>query len=133
MFCLLLCVLLALAAPSHAQNHPVATFSTSVGSEFVQIPVVVRDRKGQFVDDLKQKDFHVWVEGKPVAIRSFERNERGPVSFAILVDVSGSMSVGGKLDHAKEAIRRLIELRKPGDDFALYAFSDDEVRVVTNF
>jgi Ca-activated chloride channel family protein len=112
---------------------PMAHFRASVGTEYVSIPVVVRDRKGKFVDTLSRKDFHLWVDGSEVPLESFERNENSPVSFAILIDVSGSMGIGGKLDRARDAVRRLVHLRHAGDDFALFAFSEDQVRVVSEF
>ncbi len=116
-----------------AQDGPVGHFTATAGSEYVQLPVVVRDRKGGFVDTLKEGDFHLWVDGKPVAIESFEKSDRAPVSFAILLDVSGSMKVADKLDRAREMIERLVALRQPGDDFALFTFSEEEVRVVAGF
>ena len=130
--------LLAAAAPaspaaSSGQDGPVGHFTATAGTEFVQLPVVVRDRKGGFVDTLRQEDFHVWVDGKAVAVDSFEKSDRAPVSFAILVDVSGSMAVADKLERAKDMIRRLVALRQPGDEFALFSFSEEEVRVVANF
>ncbi|MGH9441310.1 MAG: VWA domain-containing protein [Thermoanaerobaculia bacterium] len=116
-----------------AQEPPAGRFTASVGAEYVQIPVVVRDRKGKFVEDLGRADFHVWVDGAPVAVEAFEKSVRAPVSFAILLDVSGSMRIADKLERAKEAIRTLVELRQRGDDFALFTFSDEEVRIVANF
>ena len=116
-----------------APEPPVGHFTATAGTEYVQLPVVVRDRKGTFVDDLSTRDFHVWVDGHAVALDSFERNDAAPVSFAILLDVSGSMRIADKLDHAKEAIRKLVALRRKGDDFALFTFSEDEVRVVSGF
>jgi Ca-activated chloride channel family protein len=130
-----LAILLAGPLPALAQapDDPAGHFTASVSTEYVQIPVVVRDRKGRFVDNLSKKDFHIWVEGRPVAVESFVRDLRAPVSFAVLLDVSGSMRIADKLEQAKEAIRKLVELRHPGDDFALFTFSEDEVRVVQNF
>jgi Ca-activated chloride channel family protein len=116
-----------------AQEQPMGHFTATAGTEYVALPVVVRDPKGRFVDGIPQGDFHVWVDGKPVAIDSFEQNDSAPVSFAILVDVSGSMRVADKLDRAKEAIQSLVAKRRKGDDFALFSFSEAEVRVVSEF
>ncbi len=116
-----------------SDDAPVGHFTATAGTEYVQLSVVVRDRKGHFVDDLSTRDFHLWVDGKPVAIDSFEKSDRAPVSFAILLDVSGSMRIADKLDRAKEAIQGLIGLRQKGDDFSLFTFSEDEVRVVSDF
>jgi len=132
LFALLALPLLA-AGRGNAEDGPVGRFTATAGTEYVQLPVVVRDRKGSFVDSLREGDFHLWVDGKPVAIESFEKSDRAPVSFAILLDVSGSMRIADKLDRAREMIQRLVALRQPGDDFALFTFSEDEVRVVASF
>jgi VWFA-related protein len=130
-------LLTAALAPTHPvsaqQDQPMGHFTATAGTEYVSLPVVVRDRKGSFIGDLRQGDFHVWVDGQPVVIDSFEQNDAAPVSFAILVDVSGSMRVADKLDRAKEMIQSLVGLRRKGDDFALFSFSEAEVRVVSEF
>jgi len=99
----------------------------------VLLPAQVLDKKGRFVDDLEKKDFRVHVEGVSVDIDMFERDEGAPVSFAFLLDTSGSMRLANKLENAKAAVRTLISQRRPGDDFALFAFAEDEVRTLSNF
>ncbi|HET7451180.1 MAG TPA: VWA domain-containing protein [Thermoanaerobaculia bacterium] len=131
--CVGLLAAVAASAVARTPDAPVGRFTATAGTEYVQLPVVVRDRKGAFVDTLKAEDFHVWVDGKAVAADSFEKSDRAPVSFAILLDVSGSMAIADKLERAKEMIQRLVTLRQPGDDFALFTFSEDEVRIVSNF
>jgi VWFA-related protein len=123
----------ALPLPVFGQEQPMGHFTATAGTEYVSLPVVVRDQKRRFIDDIPQGDFHVWVDGQPVTIDSFEQNDSAPVSFAILVDVSGSMRVADKLDRAKEAIQSLVAKRRKGDDFALFSFSEAEVRVVSEF
>jgi len=119
--------------PAGSTPEELPTYTESAGSEYVLLPAVVFDRKGRFAQGLEQKDFRVSVEGKPVPLDTFDRDESAPVSFAFLVDTSGSMSIGGKLDMAKDAIRQIIANRKAGDDFALFAFSDGEVRTIASF
>ena len=115
------------------QESQVPTFSESTGSEYVLLPVQVFDAKGRFVEGLSQSDFQVHVEGVTVDIDTFDRDDNAPVSLAFLVDTSGSMHLAGKLEHAKEAVRAIVARRRPGDDFALFAFSEDEVRQVAPF
>jgi VWFA-related protein len=129
----LLCGPRGLLLGAQAPEPPVGHFTATAGSEYVSVSVVVRDRKGQFVEDLKRKDFHVWVDGNPVSVEAFEKDRDAPVSFAILLDVSGSMRIADKLERAKDAIRRLVNLRKAGDDFALFTFSEEQVRIVEGF
>ena len=97
------------------------------------LPVLVTDKRGNFIDDLTKDDFVVRVEESRVDFDTFEKDQSAPVSFAFLLDTSGSMGIGGKLENAKNAIRSLIKNRKPGDDFALFAFSEEEVRLVEDF
>ena len=132
------CWLAALAAAGQARKPTPAaeelpTYTESAGTEYVLLPVVVFDKKGRFAEALDEKDFRVWVEGKSVRLDTFDRDERAPVSFAFLVDTSGSMKIASKLDMARDAIRQIISNRQPGDDFALFAFADEEVRPVAPF
>ena len=138
---LLLLLALAAAAAGQGQVGPqppqptpvIPTYTESAGTEYVLLPAQVLDKKGRFVDGLEKKDFSVRVEGVPVEIDTFERDEDAPVSFAFLIDTSGSMHLAEKLEHAKSAVRTLIEQRHPGDDFALFAFAEGEVRTLSNF
>ncbi len=128
---LLSLLLLATATPALSQEVP--TFTESAGTEYVMLPVLVFDRKGRFVEGLEKKDFRVRVNETPVELDTFERDDSAPVSFAFLVDVSGSMEIAGKLENAKNAIRQIVRSKRPGDDFALFAFAEDEVRLVSDF
>ena len=97
------------------------------------LPVVVFDKKGRFVDGLQKKDFRVRVETTGVEIDTFDRDDNAPVSMAFLVDTSGSMELAAKLTNAKRAIRSIVQGRLPGDDFALFAFSEGEVKLIADF
>ena len=118
-------------APATPEEPP--TFSESAGAEYVMLPVLVTDKKGRFADGLRKEDFVLRVGDARVPVDTFDRDESAPVSFAFLVDTSGSMGVGKKLDSAKHAIRSIVGARLPGDDFALFAFSEGEVRLVADF
>jgi Ca-activated chloride channel homolog len=122
-------------AGAQAQKPPEepATFTESAGAEYVMLPVLVTDKSGKFAGGLRKEDFLLRVGDTPVAVDTFDRDESAPVSFAFLVDTSGSMGVASKLENAKNAIRAIVKTRKPGDDFALFAFSEGEVRMVEDF
>jgi VWFA-related protein len=131
-------VALVFAAAGRAQEKPgekpqLPTFSESAGSEYVLVPVVVLDKKGRFVEGLEKKNFQLRVQGVQVQLDTFENDNSAPVSFAFLIDTSGSMKLASKLEYAKAAVRRIIGQRKPGDDFALFAFAEDEVRLIADF
>jgi VWFA-related protein len=119
-------------APPKAQEE-IPTYTDSAASEYVLLPVIVFDKKGRFVDGLQKKDFRVRVDTTGVAIDTFDRDDNAPVSMAFLVDTSGSMDIAGKLTNAKRAIRSIVQGRLPGDDFALFAFAEGEVKMVADF
>ncbi len=108
-----------------------AAASVSVG--YVLVPFTLTDLKGRPVLDLKAKDVDLLVDGAPVALDLFERSDDAPVSFTILLDGSGSMGLVGKLEGARTAIRTLLDMRHPGDDFALHVFARGEVKEVVPF
>jgi Ca-activated chloride channel family protein len=93
----------------------------------------VLDKKGRFVEGLEKKDFQLRAQGVRVDLDTFEKDDMAPASFAFLIDTSGSMKLARKLDYAKAAVRHIISQRKPGDDFALFAFAEEEVRLVADF
>jgi Ca-activated chloride channel family protein len=124
---------LLLLVPAAGPGQKLPTYTESVGTEYVLLPVVVFDKKGRFVEGLEKKTFRARVEGVPVELDTFERDDNAPVSFAFLIDTSGSMKLASKLEYAKAAVRHIVSLRKPGDDFALFAFAEDEVRLISDF
>jgi len=115
------------------EQEKLPAYSESAGSEYVLVPVVVLDKKGRFVEGLEKKHFQLRVQGVQVDLDTFESDDNAPVSYAFLIDTSGSMKLASKLDHAKAAVRYIVEHRKPGDDFALFAFAEDEVTQVADF
>ena len=123
----------AAVAAAQAPEAEAPTFSETSSAEYVMLPVLVTDKSGRFIDGLKKNDFVIRVEDSRVDFDTFERDQSAPVSFAFLVDTSGSMGVANKLENAKNAIRSLIAGHQAGDDFALFAFSEGEVRLVQDF
>ena len=109
---------------------PVATFKSGV--EVVTVTAAVRDAKGKVVRDLVKSDFLVIDSGYTRPIQDFYFGE-SPVSLAILLDISGSMGVGGNMDRAREAVRVVLShLQSAGDEAALYTF-DSKLQEVVPF
>ena len=130
------CLLLAALAAGQEkakEKDKLPAYSESAGSEYVLVPVVVLDKKGRFVEDLERKHFQLRVQGVAVDLDTFEKDDNAPVSYAFLIDTSGSMKLAKKLEYAKAAVRYIVGQRKPGDDFALFAFAEDEVTLVADF
>jgi Ca-activated chloride channel family protein len=90
------------------------TFTTSVS--LVSITAVVRDSKGRVIQHLTRDDFQVLEKGQPRPIVTFDPNAQGPVSLAVLFDVSGSMQVANHMDAGKDVVSHLLDALQPGTD-----------------
>ncbi len=127
---LLATALAAAAALAFTDRSVVATsdqqeqFRFKSGVELINVNATVTDRSGRFVPGLRQEDFVVYEDDKPVDVTHFTA-ERVPVSLGIVLDTSGSMA-GEKIDSARDAIERFLgELPDADDEFFLYRFSAD--------
>jgi VWFA-related protein len=119
-------------APAAAIQEPQtqATFRSAV--EVVTVSASVRTGGGKVVQDLRQVDFEVLDAGKPVTIRDFYAGE-GPISLALLLDISGSMDVGGNMERARTAVNMVLTtLRDGSDEAAMFTF-DASLREVVDF
>jgi Ca-activated chloride channel family protein len=126
-------LLLALAVPLRAQQPPQPRLTESYSVGYVMIPFTALDAKGKAVADLRERDVHLMVDGSEVKTNLFEKVQKAPVSFTILVDGSGSMGLAGKMDAARTAVDSLLDQRLPGDDFSVFLFSDGEARELVPF
>jgi Ca-activated chloride channel family protein len=92
------------------------------GVELVDVAATVTDGNGRFISGLTRDDFVVYEDGKRQEIVSFS-SERVPVSLAILVDVSASMS-REQLDTARAAINHFVyDLLDKDDELFLMEFA----------
>lgn len=69
-------------------SNGIYVYRTNVDEVLLDCTVI--NEKGETVNDLTQKDFRVWENGKPQTINSVA-HEDAPVSIGILIDNSGSM------------------------------------------
>jgi VWFA-related protein len=113
-----------------ARQHPLATFKSGV--EVVTVSVSVRDAEGKVIQNLTKSDFELIDSGYKREIRDFFVGD-SPISLALLLDISGSMAVGGNMERAREAIAvATMNLRNSTDEAALFTF-DSELREVVGF
>lgn len=111
-------------SPATEASGPAVTFKTSVA--LVPVSAVVRDGKGRIVRNLSRNDFQVLERGKPREIVDFMVSDQGPVSVALLFDVSGSMRLESNMRGGRLAAGQLLSWLKPGtDEVALYSFDKD--------
>ena len=126
----MLCTRLALIAglsaaavgSSFAQEpEPRPTFRSA--ADVVTIQASVRDARGRVVSDLTPTDFEVRDNGQVRPILSLRSDRQSPLSVAILVDMSGSMSVGSKIGMTRQAYDSVLsQLRSGHDEAALFTF-----------
>jgi VWFA-related protein len=122
--------LAAQVPPRTADQKPQATFKAGV--DLVTVSVSVRTESGRVVRDLQKSDFAVLDAGQPVKVLDFYVGD-SPISLAILLDISGSMAVGGNMDRAREAVSvATMSLREDSDEAALFTF-DSDLREVVSF
>jgi VWFA-related protein len=117
-------LLLAAAAPLAAQTpveQPRPTFRSA--ADLVSIQTSVRDKRGRPVGGLTPADFEVRDNGQLRPLVSLRSDRRSPVSIAVLVDMSGSMSVGSKSAMARQTFDALVhQLREGEDEVAVFTF-----------
>ncbi len=96
----------------------------------ITLAVTVQDSRGRFVNNLTEKDFTIYENNKKKPITYFLHDFGAPLSLTVLLDVSGSMALEGKLDECKAALRTLAtRLLRPRDEIALLLFADGQVEV----
>jgi len=105
-------------------DQSVATFRSSV--DLVPINAVVHDRHGRVVTTLTRGDFEVFDKGERRRILDFQNDQHSPITIALLVDESGSMTMGPRMTSARQTLARLVaELQDGRDVAALFTFDSD--------
>src|SRR5262245_27718435 len=100
-------------APAPAEQVPI--FRSDIN--FVRVDVIVTDRQGNPVSDLRQEDFEVTEDGKPQSIQTFK-----------LVNVTENTGVGSDPPReVRNAIEEQVEAAR--DDVRLFAFFLDDYHV----
>jgi VWFA-related protein len=94
----------------------------------VIVPVTVKDRHGNLVEDLAQKDFRIFEGGQERPVQFFS-TESVPLSAVILLDTGMSEASAAAV---RSTLRSLSESFGPDDEEALYLF-DNTIRLVADF
>src|SRR3979490_1218970 len=75
--------------PSSYGQPPASTAPhIAVAARLVNLPVVVRNKKGALIQNLTKDDFILQVDSKPQTIRYFEKDTNLPLTLGLLVDTS---------------------------------------------
>jgi Ca-activated chloride channel homolog len=120
-------------APPSSGGAPDATsFAETIAVNQILVPVLVRTRSG-YANNLQKKDFRLLVDGRQVAIQSFDQNTEAPTSLVLLQDLSGSMSTNRRMERSQEIARFFISHALPGDEFAIATFASGRGQVEVPF
>lgn len=115
-------------APQPAPVQSGVTFRSA--AEAVVVAATVRDGRGRIVRNLKRADFEVLDSGFAKPIQEFHSGN-APISVAVLLDISGSMGVGGNMDRARHAVAVATgHLTDEADEAALFTFDSTLQQVV---
>jgi VWFA-related protein len=113
---------------------PAASPTLSVDARLVNIPVVVRDKKGALIQNLKKDDFTLEVDGHSQTIRYFDIDLNLSLTLGLLVDTS--MSQRQAIDEERTASGTFLEqmLKTPQDQafIAQFAHQTELLQDLTN-
>ena len=96
-------------------------FRIQVDVDLVVLHATVRDRQGQLVSDLRERDVEVYEDGKRQSVRLF-RHEDLPVTAGLVVDHSGSMR--NKLAAVVAGARQFVRSSNPLDQMFVVNFNE---------
>lgn len=107
------------SGPRNQINPSDDIYKISIQSNFVQIPVMVKDKDGRRVDGLLPKDFVVTENNVPQKL-TFFTSDPPQLSVAVVLDVGLSDVTMQKVN---ETYSSLVGAFSPYDEFALYTYS----------
>lgn len=116
------------STPKNQINPKEDLYTISVSTNFVQIPVMVKDSDGRRVDGLLSKDFTVLENGKKQTL-TFFTSDPFPLSVAVILDTGMPDVAVQKLNQTYSA---LVGAFSPYDEVGLYTYSST-VSKVTDF
>jgi Ca-activated chloride channel family protein len=97
-------------------------------ANLVVVPVNVFDSRNRVVNHLDAQSFRVFEDG--VEQRIVVGEDDAPASIGFVLDTS--LSMGAKLDQARQAVEELLRSANPADEFFLLPF-DSKPGAVTGF
>ena len=101
-----------------------------VETDLVTVPVIVSDRKGLYIPDLKPEEFTVSEDGAAQKI-AFFANVTEPFHVVLVLDTSASTTVE-KMSQVQRAAVAFVEQLDASDRLKIISF-DDEVRDLGDF
>jgi VWFA-related protein len=91
--------------------------------DLVNLYLVVRDLGGSYISDLTRDDFRIFENDVPQRIERFTATHK-PLRVGVVLDTSGTMGKGQRLEHAKKAALEFLDILQTGDEATVVTFSD---------
>jgi VWFA-related protein len=91
----------------------------------VVVPVVVMDRKGNYISGLKKDDFIILEDGVPQKISYFSTSGQSTFHLVLLIDISSSMK--DKIADVKEIAKMFLKQLLRKEDRAIIVFFNHDV------
>lgn len=113
------------SAPAPSNTSQEELYKYVVNTNFVVVPVTVRDASGHLVEGLLQKDFSIYEDSKPQTIRYFT-SDPFALSAAIVLDLSLQENVVSKVNQTLPA---LVGAFSQYDEVALYTYGSSVQKV----
>jgi VWFA-related protein len=128
-FALVLVLLFSnMTSPVKAQNTDLPK-SSNQSRKLVNVPVIVSDREGRRIPNLKKENFMLYQGGVRQNITTFATEEE-PISVALLIDTSGSTQV--VLNKIKNAAKDFVDQLNPNDQCLIATF-DSKLNILIAF
>src|ERR1044071_924208 len=116
LLCLLLLQQTDKQKPTPSEDEPIKLRAT-----LVQVPVIVKEKGGRYLTDLKREEFGIYEDGVKRDVEFFGTVEE-PFNVALLIDSSGSTVE--QLEHIKNAALAFLENLRPQDKVMIVEFND---------
>jgi VWFA-related protein len=113
---------IALSAQDKRDSNPKQDEVIKVETQLIDVPVVVMDKMGKPLLNLKQNNFAVYEDGRKQDLSDFSATT-APFEVALLLDTSGSTR--GDLQLIQNAAQQFIALLRPGDHVSIMAFDTE--------
>ena len=108
--------------PQDKNSKPGQEDVVKVDTQLIDVPVVVIDKVGKPVLNLKQDNFTVYEDGKKQELSDFSATS-APFEVVLLLDTSGSTRPDLQL--IQSAAQQFIASLRPGDRVSLVSFATD--------
>jgi len=90
----------------------------------VILPIVVTDKRGNYISGLKKEDFEIYEDRVKQESSYFSNSGKSTFRLALLIDISSSMK--DKIDEVKQVARTFLkQLLRPDDQAIILFFNHD--------